>query len=180
VPAPSRGHAIAHVDKTKRDRQLLHFVRSLLIGFGGLSWLLPILRSTLPLGDVGRFLDGMFIMVCHRIPARSFALAGVDMPVCSRCAGVLAGLALGALITRPRPTLRQARWAIAVAIALMLANVVSQDLGLHPVWHSTRLVTGFAVGYIAAIALVAALLRRAQTPSAPPISVPDRRAESIR
>jgi hypothetical protein len=32
--------------------------------------------------------------------------------------------------------------AAAVACALMLAEVVTQDLGLHPVFHPTRIATG--------------------------------------
>ena len=131
-----------------------------------MAWLLPLLRSTLPLGEIGRFLDGMFIMVCHRMPERTFALAGVDMPVCSRCAGLLGGLALGAWIARPLPT-RKTSWVLlGVALLLMMADIITQDMGLHPVWHSSRLLTGLVVGYLASIALVSAMIRR-NTQAAP-------------
>ena len=119
-----------------------------------------LLRSTLPLGEIGHFLDGMFIMVCHRIPERTFALAGVDMPVCSRCAGLLGGLALGALIARPLPTRKTSWTLLGMALLLMMADIITQDMGLHPVWHSSRLLTGLLVGYVASIALVAAMRRR--------------------
>ena len=125
-----------------------------------MAWLLPLLRSTLPLGEIGHFLDGMFIMVCHRIPERTFALAGVDMPVCSRCAGLLGGLALGALIARPLPTRKTSWTLLGKALLLMMADIITQDMGLHPVWHSSRLLTGLLVGYVASIALVAAMRRR--------------------
>ena len=34
--------------------------------------------------------------MCHRMPERTIELAGVAMPVCSRCGGLFTGLALGA------------------------------------------------------------------------------------
>lgn len=36
--------------------------------------------------------------ICHQRPERSFALAGVQMPVCARCWGLYAGGAVGALL----------------------------------------------------------------------------------
>jgi hypothetical protein len=43
----------------------------------------------------------------------------------------------------------------------MLLDVATQDLGLHPVWHATRLATGFLFGYAVGAACLAALLRAA-------------------
>jgi uncharacterized membrane protein len=168
VTAPSRGRTVEFVDKTQRRRQLLRFARVVLIGFGAMTWLLPVLRSTLPLGEVGHFLDGMFIMVCHRMPERTFALAGIDMPVCSRCAGILGGLALGAWIARPLPTRKTSRVLLGMAVLLMIADIITQDMGLHSVWHSSRLLTGVIVGYVASIALVAAMQRRKSQDAANP------------
>ncbi|MGE0449985.1 MAG: DUF2085 domain-containing protein [Vicinamibacterales bacterium] len=36
--------------------------------------------------------------VCHQQPARSFALAGVPLPVCARCTGIYAGAAAAVLM----------------------------------------------------------------------------------
>ncbi len=37
-------------------------------------------------------------LICHQRPERSFHLAGVQLPVCARCLGVYAGVALTSLI----------------------------------------------------------------------------------
>jgi uncharacterized membrane protein len=55
--------------------------------------------------------------ICHQRPERSFALAGVQLPVCARCFGLYVSGALGALaawVAVPRP-LPAARILLAVA-----------------------------------------------------------------
>jgi uncharacterized membrane protein len=133
----------------------------------GLSpWLLPLARAWLPLGAAGVLLDAAFVTTCHRIPERTLVLAGVAMPVCSRCAGIFAGVAVGALVARPTLTPRAWRWAITAASVGMLADVVTQDAGLHPVWHPLRIATGLLFGYALAAACVS-LLKRATAEPAP-------------
>ena len=53
-----------------------------------------------------------------------------------------------------------------IAGAIMLADVVTQDLGIHPPWHATRLLTGALLGWVASSALVTAIMneRRLATP----------------
>jgi uncharacterized membrane protein len=140
-------------------RQLLLFARGSFIFVGSLPFWLPLARAYLPLGPLGTILDYLFILVCHRLPERTLELAGVAMPVCSRCGGIFAGLALGMLICWPRPSLKKARWAMLGAGLVMVADVVMQDLGIHPLWHATRLVTGGLLGYIISAALIAAIMR---------------------
>lgn len=126
---------------------------------GVVPWILPVARARLPLGRVGELIDLLFVPMCHRIPARTLYYAGVPMPLCSRCAGIFAGLALGALIMRPRIDL--ARWRVVVVIttALMLLDVVTQDLGVHPIWHVTRVATGLLFGYAIGAACLLAMRR---------------------
>ena len=64
------------------------------------------------------------------------------MPLCSRCAGIWIGLSLSAALAWPVLPLRALRIVVAAAAALMLIEVVTQDLGLHPVFHPTRLLSG--------------------------------------
>ena len=47
-------------------------------------------------------------LVCHQMPARSFHLAGAQLPVCSRCLGLYVGATLGAFAWIVRST-RQRR-----------------------------------------------------------------------
>lgn len=131
-----------------------------LVAAGLSPWALTLLRAYLPLGAFGVAADAVFASMCHRMPERTLVIAGVAMPLCSRCAGVFAGAAAGAIAAWPRLSARGHRTLITAAGAAMLLDVVTQDLGLHPVWHATRLATGFVFGYaVGAAALV--LLRRA-------------------
>ncbi|WP_437504064.1 DUF2085 domain-containing protein [Sorangium sp. So ce1099] len=138
----------------------LRAVRYALVLLGALPWCIPLARSRLPLGELGAALDRFFVPMCHRLPERSLALEGVMMPICSRCAGIFAGVAAGAVIARPR--LKMTAWRpILIAIcALMVVDVATQDLGLRPVWHATRLATGLAFGYAVAAAFATQLARR--------------------
>lgn len=135
-------------------RPLPWALRGLLIVIGVLPWVLPIARAALPLGRFGDALDAAFWPVCHRIPERSIALAGVLMPICSRCAGIFAGAALGAAIARPRASFSAYKWMLFAAAAVMVIDVATQDLGLHPVLHPARIATGVFLGYVMAAAFV--------------------------
>jgi uncharacterized membrane protein len=143
---------------TQPDARVLPGVaRAAFVAAGLFPWILPLLRAWLPLGSIGVSLDAVFVTMCHRIPERTLTLAGVAMPLCSRCAGVFGGVALGALAVWPRLTARPWRWVITAAAGSMVLDVATQDLGLHPVWHVARLATGFAFGYSVAAACVQAL-----------------------
>jgi uncharacterized membrane protein len=95
------------------------------------------------------------------------------MVLCSRCAGVFAGVALGAMLPLPERLLPRGRALFLGALALTVLDVVTQDLGLHPPFHPTRLLTGLLLGYTGMAFLVAAIAREARYstlhPGAPPV-----------
>ncbi|WP_437481775.1 DUF2085 domain-containing protein [Sorangium sp. So ce1014] len=138
----------------------LSAVRCALALLGVLPWCIALARSHLPLGELGVALDRLFVPICHRMPGRSLALEGVVMPLCSRCAGIFAGVAAGAAIARPRLAMATWRPILIGLSALMVLDVATQDLGLRPVWHATRLATGLAFGYAVAAAFLTRLARR--------------------
>lgn len=158
--AQAPGASLA-AERARVRAKILAWFRGALVFIGLLPWVLPFARARLPLGEVGTALDRVFFTMCHRRPARTLFFEGVAMPLCSRCAGIFLGVALGAVIGRPLVSVRAWRWAFAVACALMIADVVTQDLGLHPVWHPTRIVTGVLVGYGMVIGFLSALARDA-------------------
>lgn len=141
-------------------------LRAACVAIGVLPWLVPLLRAYLPLGVAGLWLDAAFATMCHRLPERSLVLAGVAMPLCSRCAGVFLGVAAGALAAWPRLSTRGYKLAISAACVAMLADVVTQDLGLHPIWHATRIATGFLLGHALGAAVVCTLQRDGAAQSA--------------
>lgn len=135
-------------------------IRAAMLAIGVGPWLVPILRARLPLGSLGIALDAAFATTCHRLPERSLVLSTVAMPVCSRCGGIYGGIALAAIVARPALSSRASRIAITAAAAAMVVDVVTQDLGLHPIWHAARIGTGAAFGYALGVAVISALRRR--------------------
>ncbi len=146
-------------ERRRVSRQILFWARMSFALVGTIPWWLPLLQAALPLGLFGDALEVPFVLICHRLPDRTIELAGVAMPLCSRCAGIFTGLAVGAALCWPRPNMRQTRFALLAAGLLMLADVLTQDLGVHPMWHSTRLATGTLLGWVASAALMTAIIR---------------------
>lgn len=97
---------------------------------GGLAWVV---------------VDLPFRLLCHRIPERVISLAGTPLPVCSRCLGIWVGVSLSAAFAWPVLPLRTLRVVLPVAMALMAIEVATQDLGWHPVFHPTRLLSGLLI-----------------------------------
>lgn len=100
----------------------------------------------------------LFAPMCHQRVERTLILNGSLMVVCSRCAGIYAGFAFGALSgfsLRSFPWFRQLMW---IAMGIMLLDVVTQDLGLRPLWHATRMGSGLLLGFVLAAWVPAQLL----------------------
>lgn len=159
MPAADRPADRYEVRRRRDARHVVLAFRVMLVFTGTMPFWLPVARAHLPLGPVGTVLDGLWLMTCHRLPERTLELSGVLMPVCSRCGGMAGGLALGAALLWPQISLRQAKIGFVSAASLMLADVVTQDLGIHPLWHGTRLLTGLLLGWVGSSALMSVMLR---------------------
>lgn len=138
----------------------MRFARGALAFVGLLPWVRALAAAQLPRSVKGA-IDLAFAALCHHAPERTLALAGASMCVCSRCAGLYAGVLLAALwpwaVSWTRP-----RLVLSTGAVLMLTDVLSQDLGLHPPWHAVRLVTGSIVGYAGAAWMLSELERSRQ------------------
>lgn len=102
----------------------------------------------------------VFASVCHQLPERTLTVAGVAMLVCSRCAGLYAGVMLGAIAAMPQSLYARLRPLLIVVALVAIAEVVVQDLHWLPLSHARRLVTGFLLGWAPAAALSRALATR--------------------
>jgi uncharacterized membrane protein len=96
-------------------------------------------------GPLGVALDLPFRLLCHRLPERVLSLGGTPMPLCSRCAGLWLGLSAGVVLGRPALGLGALRVVFALAMAFMLGEVALQDLGVRPLSHATRVLSGLLV-----------------------------------
>ena len=139
---------------TKEAREALGWaVRALLI-FGGVAPFVPVLTEGVAgLEPIGRALDVWFAFQCHREEVRSPAFGAV----CTRCLGIYVGLALGALVARPRlQPGRHLLW-IGAAAAVLVVDVFTEALGWRPPSAPLRFVTGASLAYPAAVSIVGAL-----------------------
>ena len=124
-----------------------------------LSPVAPPVLHALGLHAVAQALDEPWTMTCHRLPERTMTLLGVAMPMCSRCTGLVSGLGLGLLVGAPYRGPAVLRWTVLGAAALLVIEMETQEWGWHPVWHVTRLLTGFLLAYPIGAAVTALAAR---------------------
>jgi uncharacterized membrane protein len=147
---------------TERLRERLGWAVRGLFVFGGIAPFVPAWTEGVPgLASFGRALDAWFSFQCHRETARAL----VASSVCARCLGIYVGLALGALVARPRfRPAHHVAWVLVAALVL-IADVVSEALGWRPPWAPLRFVTGALLAYPAGVSVVRALAVRTTAPS---------------
>lgn len=126
------------------------FLRACFLALGALPLLPAAIENDPALELLVRPLDAWFAFQCERAPARTFE----GFAVCARCYGVYLGLAVGALVLRPRIHAFQERVWLAVAALLMGLDVASEVLGMRPAFAPLRLATGFLLGYPASLGVL--------------------------
>jgi len=137
-----------------REHALVRALRIALVIVGIFPFFVPLL-SRVMCPRASEILYLLFAPVCHRNPARTLSIAGELMPICSRCAGIFAGFVTGGVLPRPRLGVRACLAVGFVASVVMVIDVVTQDLGLRPMWHLTRLLTGILWGHVFALGALA-------------------------
>jgi uncharacterized membrane protein len=112
-------------------------------------------------------LDLPFHFLCHRMPERILSIGGVPMPMCSRCAGIWLGLSISAAAAWPPVSIKVLRVVFPIALVLMAIEVFTQDMGWHPVFHPTRILSGLLVSIPFGGALGALVQRELSAPPDP-------------
>jgi uncharacterized membrane protein len=99
---------------------------------------------------LGGWIDAWLELQCGRDPERMLGIGSA----CARCLGIYAGLALGALILRPRvPAATLFRFVLA-GLALLALDVASEALLDRAAWAPLRVATGLAFAYPAGVLAV--------------------------
>jgi uncharacterized membrane protein len=109
-------------------------------------------------------------LICHQRAERSFHLAGVQQPVCARCAGLYVSGAAGALAAwlssrRPRAP-RRTRAVLVLAALPTLLSVTIELAGLAHPSNVVRAVCALPLGAAAAWVFVRSLRAEAGEPAA--------------
>jgi uncharacterized membrane protein len=112
-----------------------------------LSPFLPPIFDHYGMTSLAALLDTPWVGMCHRMPERSLFMYGEPMPLCTRCLGLVVGLGLGMLVAWPPLTLRALRISFGLGCAFLFLELTTQDLGWHPVFHPTRILSGLLVAF---------------------------------
>lgn len=120
---------------------------------GAVVWLLLVLLAPLLLGyetlaGVAPYLYAAGSRICHQLSERSFALAGVQLPVCARCFGLYLSGGIGAALAwfaAPRP-MPSARIALAAAAIPTGVTWALEAAGLSGFSNSSRAVAALPLG----------------------------------
>jgi uncharacterized membrane protein len=131
-------------------------LRVLVVFAGTLPWALSLLGLHHPA------IERVFATLCHQQAERSLVLQGEPMLICSRCAGLYAGFALGMLLPLPRAWLPWGRALLLVSLALLAVDSLGHSLDFWPAWHPSRLGTGLAVGWTVSAFAARALSRETE------------------
>jgi uncharacterized membrane protein len=89
-----------------------------------------------------------FRLLCRGIPERCFDLFGIAMPICARCTGIYAGLAIGACAFLVAPLVRE-RWmriAMFLAVTPLAIDGITQAMRLRESTNGLRVGTGLLSG----------------------------------
>jgi uncharacterized membrane protein len=84
-----------------------------------------------------------FSRLCHQRPDRVLYLFGAPTAICLRCLGIYAGAAIGGLF---RLDHRLAQRCLGVALALNIADIAAESIGLHGNLPLLRLLIGATLG----------------------------------
>lgn len=132
---------------------------SLLLAVAACAWLAAILAA--PVAAAGTALSAaayaLGSFVCHQQSARSFHMAGAQLPVCARCTGLYAGAAFGVLllprwsptaVPRLRVLLITSAVPMGITWALEMAHLAEPS-------NVTRALAAVPLGLVVALAVMA-------------------------
>jgi len=143
-------------------------VRAAALAAGAVAWTAAVLLAPFALSShlavptaAAAVLYDAAGLICHQRPERSFHLAGVQLPVCARCAGLYWSAAAGALaawLSRPRDMrARSLRVLLGVAAIPTALTVSLELLGMASPSNAARALSALPLGAAGAWVFVSSL-----------------------
>ena len=138
--------------------------RRVLLLRGGL-FLLGVCPWLLALAGWSPLARSLFAMPCHQLIAHTLHLhawggaTAHAMVVCSRCAGIYLGIAVGTVALLPRRWLAHGRALLLLALAVNLLDAAGRWLGFWGIVHPARLLVGGFLGWVMAAFMFAELTK---------------------
>jgi uncharacterized membrane protein len=154
-----------------------------LVALAAIAWLVLLVVTPYLAAPLAAISYSVGSFICHQMPERSFHLSGYQLPVCARCLGIYAGVALAALSPLDSRTARFARgrraiWVFGISA---LATVLTLALEWTDLWSGSnggRAVAGVALGIgvgLVVMNAVATLHYSACVPRRPTVISPPQR-----
>lgn len=136
-----------------------------LLGATGLIFGLAMLPPLLPTG-LEAAVRSAFAPVCHQMPSRSLHIGGVPVAICDRCSGIYLGLFLGVASIEGGKFLwgwlgTKGRYLLLGAVGPLAIDWVGPLLGVWSNGPTSRILTGFLFGVVAASYVTHRMLRKA-------------------
>ena len=136
-----------------------------LVVFSAIGWIAVLVATPFLPAAPAAFLYALGSRICHQIAARSFHLDGAQLPVCARCTGIYAGLAIGALYATfaifRRPGQISSRWVLVGGALPTLVTVAAEWTGIWPMSNVARAMAGGPLGIAVGLVVFAALTEQA-------------------
>jgi uncharacterized membrane protein len=147
----------------------------LLMALAAVAWLaLVIAAPALPVPIAGvMYLAGS--LICHQLPERSFHLFGAQLPVCARCLGIYAGVAIGLsahavgfqIVKTGAASIRRLRVALLAGVAPTVVTVALEWMALWEPSNAVRACAGLALGVPIAFVVIEAAAKLHYEPCVP-------------
>jgi uncharacterized membrane protein len=111
-----------------------------------IAWVTLVVTAPQLSPSVAAFVYAFGSLICHQRPERSFHLAGAQLPVCARCLGIYAGVAIGLIVNARRILARGPAVAIVAAALPTIVTLVSEWAGLWNPGNPIRAAAGTILG----------------------------------
>jgi uncharacterized membrane protein len=154
-----------------------------LVALVAAAWLALLVATPLLPTPIAALTYAVGSFICHQLPERSFHLSGFQLPVCARCLGIYAGLAIGVVSHRvlrsdpvygstqplesPRHRGLTPQWILGIAAVPTIVTVGLEWIDAWRASNVSRALAGSTLGIGIALVVMSALATLHYSPCAP-------------